>query len=235
MYKTTCKVCKSEGQETAYIGESSRTLHERTAEHLKDYINNRELTHMTTHMAERHPTLPHPADAKSVAKVFEVQILKKHRTAMNRQIHEAIMIGKAGGCLLNSKEEYTRCTIPELSTTNPQPTKSTPTPEIDNHMKRSRDSSTQRSRKRPRKETDTEIMPPPPSRQAPSKSNRPAQGNPLTIKEMIRRMKRNPTPPPELPEPAREQEPQVVAGTKVQEPSPNPEPTELPEQEPEPA
>ena len=141
------------------------------------------------------------------------------------------MIGKARGCLLNSKEEYTRCMIPELSTTHSQPTKSTPTSEIDNQMKRSRDSTFPKSRKRPRKETDTEIMPPPPSRQAPSKSNKGAQRNPLTIKEMIQRMKMNPTPHPELPEPARDQappqEPQVEAGTKVQEPSPNPEPPEL--------
>ena len=76
VYKTTCKVCKSEGQESAYIGESSRSLHERTAEHLKDYINNKELTHMTTHMAEKHPTLPHPEDAAAVAKVFRYRSLR---------------------------------------------------------------------------------------------------------------------------------------------------------------
>lgn len=37
VYQTICKLCKLEGEEVSYIGETSRSLYERTREHLRDY------------------------------------------------------------------------------------------------------------------------------------------------------------------------------------------------------
>ena len=47
---------------------------------------------------------------------FLFKIVSSHRTALNRQIREAIRIRRRdeAGSILNSKAEYTRCHIPRL-------------------------------------------------------------------------------------------------------------------------
>ena len=46
----------------------------------------------------------------------------QYTTAMDRQISEALAIARAGGMgsksVMNNCDEYTRCTLPELQTSN---------------------------------------------------------------------------------------------------------------------
>ena len=73
---------------------------------------------------------PYREDRDEAAEFFEIKVLRKHKTALCRQIHEVIVIGKAKGKVLNSKEEYTRCFIPELVTSEPQIPQPRPTLEL---------------------------------------------------------------------------------------------------------
>ena len=47
-----------------------------------------------------------------------MEIQKKYKTAMERQLAESICIAKAGGMesefIMNSKDEYSHCIIPEI-------------------------------------------------------------------------------------------------------------------------
>ena len=56
---------------------------------------------------------------------FLMRPVKYFRTALKRQLAEAVRIGRRGGAgaVLNSREEYNRCEIPRLSL---EPTSSSP-------------------------------------------------------------------------------------------------------------
>ena len=73
---------------------------------------------MQTHMLTAHPTHQPPESVQSAAEKFKFKVVRVHKTALSRQLHEAMTIGKAEGVILNSKEEYTRCIIPTLSVTH---------------------------------------------------------------------------------------------------------------------
>ena len=46
---------------------------------------------------------------------FNIKVLKIHRSALYRQVHEAVMIAKHQPVSLNSKLEYNRCLLPRLA------------------------------------------------------------------------------------------------------------------------
>lgn len=96
MYSTRCKICKTEGKDTRYIGETSRSLYERLAEHVHDAWNKKDLSHMRTHLVTEHQMDVEPKDTAELARAYEVHIEKGHKTAMARQVHEAITIGRQG-------------------------------------------------------------------------------------------------------------------------------------------
>ena len=47
-------------------------------------------------------------------KLFKVEVVKTHKSAFSRQIHEAVTMMREGGTILNSQEEYNRCLVPTL-------------------------------------------------------------------------------------------------------------------------
>ena len=53
-YKTSCKLCLAQGRKVDYIGETSNSLHERAAQHLKAKSKDKE-GHMFNHIQEAHP------------------------------------------------------------------------------------------------------------------------------------------------------------------------------------
>ena len=62
VYETSCKLCKGVGTEAKYTRETSRTLFERMTEHVYDATSNKELSHISQHLATHHPepnTKPH--------------------------------------------------------------------------------------------------------------------------------------------------------------------------------
>ena len=84
LYQTSCIPCKSIGRASVYYGESARTAFERGLEHLSDFSKNAEESHMWRHVEEEH------GDGEPVE--FEMKVLRGHRSAFTRQIHEAVKI-----------------------------------------------------------------------------------------------------------------------------------------------
>ena len=109
-YQTTCQECKAVGKKVNYYGESSRTAFERGQEHWNDYKAENEDSHMWKHVTAEH------ADVDKEKVVFSMKVMKNHRSALQRQVHEAILIElHEGEPVMNSKGEYNRCTLPRLS------------------------------------------------------------------------------------------------------------------------
>ena len=95
-----------------YIGETSRSGYERLNEHWKDFENLNEKSHILKHYLIAHQDIP-IRDMR-----IRVKVLKRYRNAFERQIGESIYINenlKLGTNLLNSKNEYNRCSIPRLA------------------------------------------------------------------------------------------------------------------------
>ena len=109
VYRTTCLLCKEKGESRDYYGESSRTPYERGAEHLKDYLGEKEDSHMLKHHIEEHGDVMEPVE-------FSMKVIKNHFTAFSRQVHEAVIIyrNEENG-ILNSKSQYNRCQLPRLT------------------------------------------------------------------------------------------------------------------------
>ena len=90
-----------------YVGESSRSIQERASEHMGAARRGDSKSHMVRHQALEHKG--EPPD-------FHFKVVSYHRTALNRQIKEAVRIRRRGGAtnILNSKSEFNRCQIPRL-------------------------------------------------------------------------------------------------------------------------
>ena len=105
VYKAECLDCITEeanGDRDAkdiwlYVGETSRSLHERASEHHESAMRIDKKSFVMKHWANSHPDYSrHPKRKFSV--------VKRHKSALNRLIHEAIRINETGN--LNSKAEW---------------------------------------------------------------------------------------------------------------------------------
>ena len=109
-YLTWCRRCKEKGKDSQYLGETSRTGFERGIEHEGDRRAEKEDTHMIEHILQEHP------DTEKGEEVFSMKILRGHRSALTRQVNEAVIIANSWSKnILNSKQEYNRCVIPKLA------------------------------------------------------------------------------------------------------------------------
>ena len=106
-YVTRCLACSGKGDDSKYYGESSRTAYERGCEHNKDYQDESEESHM-----HKHQVLDHPGEDEQPE--FEMRIVRQHKSAFERQVHEAVLIEMGSGNILNSRGEFNRCEIPRL-------------------------------------------------------------------------------------------------------------------------
>ena len=98
-----------------YIGESWRSAYERGLEHQDDYRNLRVNSHMLKHAIEEHP------EKKLEEMKFGMRVKMQFKSALERQVTEAVDIHQAlrkGYKILNSKSEYTRCSVPRLKVEN---------------------------------------------------------------------------------------------------------------------
>ena len=119
MYENVCGECNKGAWESRelkivsldvpsiYVGETSRSLQERTVEHWSDYRTGSNKSHMLKHQAMEHGGAPPQ---------FVMRVVSTHKTALSRQIAEAVRIRRRGGAgaILNSRAEYNRCHIPRL-------------------------------------------------------------------------------------------------------------------------
>ena len=108
VYHNTCIPCKQSGTLSQYVGETSRATWQRSEEHVKD-INSKDTSHMRLHLDKAHPGWENAKD------FFRMSVNSYARSAVSRQILEAIQIRNGLGTL-NDKKEYSRCLLPSLTT-----------------------------------------------------------------------------------------------------------------------
>ena len=105
-YKITCNKCSS-----IYIGESARNGYSRGLEHQALLEKQDKDSVLLRHTQNKHPDDETP--------VFSMSIIKKHKSAMDRQISEAVHISnQPENDLMNQKSEWghqkvTRCVLAE--------------------------------------------------------------------------------------------------------------------------
>ena len=127
VYENVCLACnpgvepgkkweqKDEGEPSLYVGETSRSIQERSKEHWSGLRSKSEKNHIWKHQMLAHGGSQEPN--------FLMMPVKYHRTALARQVGEAVRIRRRGGegALLNSKGEYNRSHIPRLTIQVDQP------------------------------------------------------------------------------------------------------------------
>ena len=109
LYESKCTRCNPSKKKTSssqelprkgiYFGESSRSLYERSREHLKDAADFDSGSHIVKHWMNEHPDMEE-------CPVFSFSILSRFRDCLSRQVAEAITINYTRDQLLNSKNEY---------------------------------------------------------------------------------------------------------------------------------
>ena len=95
-----------------YVGESSRSLYERTKEHLADAVKDAPDSHMRKHWREAHP------DEEEMPK-FRFRIVKTFKDCLSRQVPESVRIDLRGS-FINSKTVYSRNQLPRLEVEKPE-------------------------------------------------------------------------------------------------------------------
>ena len=113
LYESICRECNKENSErkgdmsladsrdqaSIYVGESGRSLYERALEHHKDYTKNKEDSHRTKHWTIAHRDEQKPS--------FVQKVVKSYKTALERQVGEAVRI-MLRGYTLNSVGTFNR-------------------------------------------------------------------------------------------------------------------------------
>ena len=118
LYENICTKCnpgaKGKGEleqvrddiPTLYVGESSRSVYERSKEHWRGAHKGEAKNHMVKHQIGEH---------NNDAPQFAMKVVRHFKTALARQVAEAVRIRRRGGegAILNSKGEFNRCYIPK--------------------------------------------------------------------------------------------------------------------------
>ena len=119
LYRTSCKLCNKPEQPSnhqegdqhhhstrttkvqagVYLGESSRSLHERMVEHMYDAKTLDPGSHIAKHWMLHHPSL-------NTMPPFEYKIVRKYKDCLSRQLGEAVAIMRCPDELLNGKCDY---------------------------------------------------------------------------------------------------------------------------------
>jgi hypothetical protein len=89
-----------------YMGESSRSLYERAREHWTDADKRVEECHMMEHQNASHR-------GEDGAPTFKFKLVKGFRTALERQLREAVRIQQRGQ-VLNKRGEFNRCKLTRM-------------------------------------------------------------------------------------------------------------------------
>ena len=95
-------------REGIYVGETSRSLHERALEHERDAKAFSTKSHIVKHWMNFHPVLPNPPET-------DFTISARFKDCLSRQIGEALKINFSKDILLNSKSEYNNNSLNRIS------------------------------------------------------------------------------------------------------------------------
>ena len=106
VYRIQCLDCQKQGVLVEYWGETSRSAFQRGNEHRKAMRDKNPDSPMSQHMEVCHGGRePH----------MEMTVIKMHRKALPRQIHEAVMISRStADILLNNKSEWSKDKTPRV-------------------------------------------------------------------------------------------------------------------------
>ena len=120
VYESKCVICNPEGEmyqkdgkeledkrenPSIYVGESGRSLHERSKEHWADFVARSEDSHILKHWLTHHGGQGEPD--------FRLEVVKFCRDTLTRQVGEAVRIQYRGNTL-NSKAGYNRSGLSRL-------------------------------------------------------------------------------------------------------------------------
>ena len=119
VYESQCCSCNGEeklkpiqdlsdtrSKASIYVGESSRSLQERSLEHHNDYLKKQEDSHMLKHWGESHKEeVERPQ--------FNQFVVKQYKSCLERQIGEAVRI-QHRGIVLNSAGVFNRSKLTKL-------------------------------------------------------------------------------------------------------------------------
>ena len=98
-YMWTCNRCTEEGINSVYLGETSRSLWDRTTEHLQKFRTKSEQSTIWKSWSQFHSSEEEPD--------FSVKKTGKYKTCTQRQIREALAIAGGGfQRLMNTYKEY---------------------------------------------------------------------------------------------------------------------------------
>ena len=94
---------------TLYVGETSRSIFEKSREHWGAWRSGKEESHILKHQEADHGGDTSPK--------FIMRVVNYYKTALSRQVGEAVRIRRRGGegSILNSRAEFNRCRIPRLT------------------------------------------------------------------------------------------------------------------------
>ena len=95
-----------------YVGESSRSLYERTREHLADANSDAPDSHMNKHWKDCHAEMQERPN-------FRFKIVKSFKDSLSRQVAESVRIDLRGE-VVNSKTVYSRNRLPRLEIEKPE-------------------------------------------------------------------------------------------------------------------
>ena len=103
------KEMKEKIKKHLYVGETARSIYERTFEHQYDVEQLKTSSHMLRHLLEMH------GGERRKDVEFGVRVLKFTRSSFERQILESVLIqNRRDHHVLNSRSEFNRCAIPRL-------------------------------------------------------------------------------------------------------------------------
>ena len=95
VYEVKCDSCESR-----YIGETSRNGYTRGGEHMNDYEKKKQSSVLHRYILQEHSN-------DTSTPQFTMRVISKHKTALDRQITEAVRIARTpGGQLVNNKQEF---------------------------------------------------------------------------------------------------------------------------------
>ena len=95
-YEMECQLCPDEHREK-YIGETSRNLYSRSAEHLKTYRSGDQLFFILKHQNSKH---------SGIEPLFKAKVTDKTRDCLTRKVREAVLIRRSQVAMLNGKSEW---------------------------------------------------------------------------------------------------------------------------------
>ena len=105
-YQITCQNCQEKGIVKKYLGESHRAWSDRCSDHMQALKNGNQ-----DYAIVKHQLNDHPDEEPN----FKFLAVKSFKSAMQRQIYEAIMIDEApNSSLMNGKAEWGQNRVPRV-------------------------------------------------------------------------------------------------------------------------